>query len=116
MDSCCNAPRMLNVEGEIHSYDLENTNKIGVYIQEECNIGKRQYLGMTFCLGCGKIRGKWPVPNNLPLFEDDENDSEETSSSDSDNTDILSNKKEQKYLSVVPFDMTNKIYRDLVYE
>jgi hypothetical protein len=45
------------------------------YVPHDMNIGGGDYIKFIFCLDCGQIQGKWPLPTTqLETSGDDEND------------------------------------------
>lgn len=60
----CNSDRVLNVQShasDCHVISINGKSKDG-YLPRDLGIGGGDDLRMNFCLECGQIQGKFPLP------------------------------------------------------
>lgn len=65
----CNSHRVADVStkgSDLSFYSLGDREHDG-YLPDGVGIGGGDYLEMTYCLDCGQIQGKWPLP--ISAFE-----------------------------------------------
>jgi hypothetical protein len=73
----CGSDRMADVSAkcsDMCSISVGENSKHD-YVPDDMGIGGGDYVDFTYCLACGQIAGKWPLPISvLEHGEDDEDD------------------------------------------
>ena len=60
----CQSHRVGSVSGksrDLSDFDLGNQSRDG-YLPDDIGIGGGDYIEFSYCLDCGMIQGKWPLP------------------------------------------------------
>lgn len=78
MKSCkkCESNRIAHVSGKTSDMCFAKMNSSQTqhdgYVPNDMNIGGGDYLEFTFCLDCGQMQGKWPLPKTKLEFHAEE--------------------------------------------
>lgn len=77
MSKCqrCGSTRVMSAGGKVSDLfsgsillkepipDVTNYADYNGYVPEDIGIGGGDYLGFEYCLNCGQLKGKWPLPD-----------------------------------------------------
>lgn len=75
----CNSERVADVGAKCS--DLCNVtlgkNEYPGYVPRDMGIGGGDYVDFSYCLDCGQIQGKWPLPETEIEQQENEEDEDE---------------------------------------
>lgn len=78
----CNSSRLISISSKASNLcfvQFEDT-EIDGYLPDDLGIGGEDYVEFEYCLSCGQIQGKWPLPQtNIEqgILEEDDWDEED---------------------------------------
>lgn len=72
----CDSDRIINAQAKCSdmfsaSFGSEDYNG---YVPDNIGVGSGDYMYLKYCADCGQIQGTWPLPSDLTLNEEEEDE------------------------------------------